>query len=77
MGIRLLLIIFALWALYSIVRRYLVRARKTPVNRRKNVAENMVKCEVCDTYLPEHEALSQNGMFFCSKAHLNRTRHDQ
>jgi len=77
MGIRLLLVILALGALYILLRRYLVRARKTPVNRQKNVAENMVRCEVCGTFLPEGEALKRGSRFFCSREHLEQTPDDK
>lgn len=77
MGIRLLLIILALGALYLVVRKYLVRARKTPVNRQKNVAENMVRCEVCGTFLPEREALKRGTLFYCSREHLDQASRDK
>ncbi len=69
MGIRLLLIILALWALYIIVRRYLSRAKESDRRRENKAADNMVQCKVCNTYLPESEALTKDGVFFCSEAH--------
>ena len=75
MGIRLLLVILTLWALFIIVRGYVRRSRKSTASRRKKVAENMVKCEVCGTYLPQGEALRQGDMFFCSREHMNQATH--
>lgn len=70
MGIRVLFIILTLWAIYIILRRYLARPSK-PDHKRENIAaDNMVQCKVCNTYLPETEALSKDGDFFCSEAHL-------
>ncbi|WP_420493179.1 PP0621 family protein [Sedimenticola hydrogenitrophicus] len=72
MGIRLILILLTLWALYIIVRGYIRRSRKPSVKRDNKVTANMVQCKFCGTYLPEPEALQHNGEFFCSKEHLIR-----
>lgn len=77
MGIRLLLILLTLWALYIIVRGYIKRSRKPPVNRHNKVAANMVQCKFCGTFLPEAEALPHKGEFFCSREHLTRQDHDR
>jgi hypothetical protein len=76
MGIRLLFIILTLWAIYIIVRRYLARFSESDRRRENNAADNMVQCKVCNTYLPEAEALTKDGDFFCSEAHLI-ARHDK
>jgi uncharacterized protein len=30
----------------------------------------MVACSVCNTHIPENEAIIQNGRIYCSKEHL-------
>ncbi|WP_428609849.1 PP0621 family protein [Sedimenticola sp.] len=76
MGIRLLLILLTLWVLYISVRRYIRRREKNDVNRQNKIADNMVQCKFCGTYLPESEALKNNSDFFCSKEHLTQQNHD-
>lgn len=77
MGIRLLLILLTLWALYILLRAYIKRARKPPVNKNNKVAANMVQCKFCGTFLPEAEALNRGGDFFCSREHLERQDSDR
>ena len=31
--------------------------------------EKMVSCSVCDTHIPESDAIIKNGKTFCSKEH--------
>lgn len=76
MGIRILLIILTLWALYIIVRRYLARPADSTTRHENKAADNMVQCKVCNTYLPESEALTKDGHFFCSEAHLISSSND-
>jgi hypothetical protein len=32
--------------------------------------QKMVACSVCDTHIPESEAILKNGNIYCSKEHL-------
>lgn len=77
MGIRLLLIFLTLWALYIIVRGYLARSGKSAIKQHNKVAAKMVQCKVCGTYLPEAEALLQQGDYFCSREHLTQQKHEK
>jgi len=77
MGIRLLLILLTLWALYIIVRAYIRRSRKSTVNQHNKIATNMVQCKVCGTYLPEAEALQHQDDFFCSREHLTQQENEK
>lgn len=72
MGIRLLLILLTLWALYIIVRGYLTRSGKPAARKQNRISANTVQCKVCGTYLPEGEALEHRGDFFCSREHLSQ-----
>jgi len=44
--------------------------KKTQQNAQGN--EKMVCCEICQTYLPESQALCVEGKCFCSKKHLQQ-----
>ncbi len=77
MGIRLILALLTLWGLYIIVRGYLARSRESAARKKPKIAANTVKCGVCGTYLPEAEALQDQGQFFCSREHLTQQKNDQ
>ena len=77
MGIRLLLILLTLWALFIIVRAYIRRFPKTDVKKNNKIAADMVQCKVCGTYLPEAEALQHQGTFFCSREHLMQRKDEK
>ncbi|WP_199930329.1 PP0621 family protein [Sedimenticola thiotaurini] len=77
MGIRLILVLLTLWGLYIIVRGHLARRRKSASVKSPGSSANTVKCKVCDTYLPEAEALQHEGEFFCSREHLTQQQNDQ
>jgi uncharacterized protein len=36
----------------------------------ESAAESMVRCEVCGLNVPESDALSRGGRWFCSREHL-------
>ncbi|MDC9715051.1 MAG: PP0621 family protein [Gammaproteobacteria bacterium] len=45
--------------------------RKAPSDMaRKPSSNKMVACCVCETHIPENEAISHNGKIYCSKEHL-------
>jgi len=45
--------------------------RRPPLPGRKSEprVENMVACHRCGLHIPEKEAVSRNGRFYCSEAH--------
>jgi uncharacterized protein len=68
MPIRTLVILIAV-ALIVIAVRGLWRSSR-PENRRGQQSARMVQCAQCGVYIPENEALSSSGRFYCSEAHL-------
>ncbi len=72
MGLRLILIIIAIWVVYSLIKRGM-RLNADQQNRQKNdtnEAEDMVRCEHCGTHLPLSEALQKDGRHYCCQEHL-------
>ncbi|HEY3487427.1 MAG TPA: PP0621 family protein [Gammaproteobacteria bacterium] len=67
---RLLILLAAIFFLLSLASRWLLprRARK---NTKNGVPEKMVPCAWCQLYLPESEAKSSSGKFFCDRRHHN------
>ena len=48
----------------------LIRALVPPVSTPRGTGKtHMVKCAVCDLYVPENEAESDHGRYYCSTSH--------
>lgn len=49
------------------------RARHNSNYSKKTDAQsNMVKCASCDLYILDSDAISRNGMYFCSQEHASK-----
>ncbi len=59
-------------ALLVFVGFFLLKKFRKPVNTtaQQPSANKMVACSVCNTHIPENEAIIQNGKVYCSKEHL-------
>jgi uncharacterized protein len=68
MPLRALVILIAV-ALIVIAIRSLWRSSRPEKGHRQQPAR-MVQCAQCGVYIPENEALSSGGRFYCSEAHL-------
>ena len=69
MGIRFLLLAVAVWALFSLARRFLNRL-KTPAEPQPDKSSvEMVSCERCGLHLPQPEALLESGRYYCCREH--------
>jgi uncharacterized protein len=68
MPLRSLVILIAI-ALVIYALRGLWRTSR-PANKRGQQSARMVQCAHCGVYIPEHEALTSGGRFYCSDAHL-------
>lgn len=67
--LRLLIAVFFIF-LASVVWRVLrLLAGSAPAPRPESSKVRMVKCAVCDLYLPEAEAEIHDGRTYCSPAH--------
>ena len=54
------------WGLINLFKRI-----RNPNNNQSNSdsGQVMVACSVCDTHIPESEAIRKNGKVYCSEAH--------
>ena len=68
MPLRSLVILIAI-ALVIYAVRSLWRTSR-PADRRGQESARMVQCAHCGIYVPEREALTSGGRFYCSAAHL-------
>ncbi len=65
-----LVIIFVIIVIW-LARVLLQRVQHKPDNNKTVSSKRTVQCTQCNTYIPEEDALIQNGQPFCSKQHLN------
>jgi len=64
---RTLLIIIAL-ALIFMIGKQLVQTPRSE-KRTQTLTGKMVRCTNCGIFVPENEALEQDGHFYCSREH--------
>lgn len=64
---RTLLIFIALAVIVMIIKRLWGQTIQKPASRTET--EKMVQCANCGIYVPLHEALEQQGKYYCSSAH--------
>ena len=69
MPLRTLLILIALAVVILAVKRLFSPGR--PRANKQLRQGKMVQCAHCGIYLPEPEAISREGRFYCSQAHLD------
>lgn len=63
--IKFLLIIAAVWLIYTLV----IKSKRSRAAGEAKPLKNMVRCETCGVHLPEDESVRDEGRFFCSEAH--------
>ena len=68
---KILLLAIAIWLVFIILKRYRASMRQS----RGRTTEDMVQCAVCGLHLPKSDSLTQNGLHYCSAAHLEQ-RHE-
>jgi uncharacterized protein len=68
MPLRSLVILIAIALVIYAVRRLWRTSR--PADKRGEQPARMVQCAHCGVYIPEHEALTHSGRFYCSQGHL-------
>jgi uncharacterized protein len=69
MPLRSLVILIAVALVIYAVRRLWQSSR--PAGKRGLKSARVVQCAHCGVYIPEHEALTRGGRFYCSTEHLN------
>ena len=65
--IKLILVLLLGWVGFSLFKRFMnpdsAKSAKT------EAGQKMLACSVCDTHVPESEAIVVDGKIFCSKEH--------
>ena len=65
--IKLILVLLLGWIGLILFKKFINPTEGNKVN--SDSGQKMVACEVCDTHIPESEAILKNGKKFCSKEH--------
>lgn len=70
--LRFFILIMALLAGYWLWKRYFSAPKRTD-----NLCENgpMVRCQHCQLYLPQHQAIQRHNQWYCSNEHADQ-KHD-
>jgi uncharacterized protein len=75
--IKLLLLIFGAWLIYTIIKKY---GRSVEQDEKDvppaQIEEDMVRCVHCGVHLPRSEAILSREEFFCSEEHRRLHRPD-
>lgn len=77
MIVRLLIIIMVIYVLYYLSRRFLSGPSRGLGNSPGGRRSKMVKCEYCQVYITEEEAVGKSGDFYCSADHKHRAQLDK
>jgi uncharacterized protein len=64
-----ILLILILIAVAILALRRLKRVSSRQQAGKKTTTGHMVQCATCGLYLPEEEAISHQGKYFCSQSH--------
>ena len=72
MPLRALLIMFAV-AIIVMAAKRLLAGRRT-ITRTTKPSGKMVQCATCGMYVPQAEALTESGRYYCSRGHLEDDR---
>jgi uncharacterized protein len=65
---RLIIIAAAVWLAIHTLRRILQHITP-PKDAARGTTKNMVRCAQCGLHLPEAEATSDQGLYFCCEEH--------
>ena len=65
--IKLILVMLLGWIGFILFKKFIYPTESKKVS--SNSGQKMVACAVCDTHIPESEAILKNGKTFCSKEH--------
>lgn len=70
---RYLLLILAIW-IGALIVRQMLRRKRIQERQQPRPMENMVQCAHCGTHLPEKDAISAQGRYYCSEQHRKESR---
>ncbi len=65
--IKLILVLLLGWIGLILFKKFINPTEGNKVN--SDSGQKMVACEVCDTHIPESEAIIRNDKTYCSKEH--------
>jgi len=65
--IKLILVMLLGWIGFTLFKKIINPTQNKKVS--SDSGQKMVACAVCDTHIPESEAILKNGKTFCSKEH--------
>ena len=65
--IKLILVMLLGWIGFTLVNKFINPTKSNKVS--SDSGQKMVACTVCDTHIPESEAIIKNGKTYCSKEH--------
>jgi len=65
--IKLILVMLLGWIGFTLFKKIINPTKSNKVS--PDSGQKMVACAVCDTQIPESEAIIQNGKTYCSKEH--------
>ena len=65
--IKLILVLLLGWSAFSLFKKFM-NPDASKFSNTKN-GKKMLACSVCDTHVPESDAIIKNGKIFCSKEH--------
>ena len=69
-----ILLILILIAIVILAFRRLKRLSSRPKAGMKTTIGHMVQCATCGLYLPEQEAISYQGKYYCSQTHRDEDK---
>ena len=55
------------WVGFSLIKKFM--SRDSVSSSKKKTGQKMLACSVCETYIPEQDAVIKNGKIFCSQEH--------
>ena len=65
--IKLILVMLLGWIGFTLFKKIINPTKSNKVS--SNSGQKIVACAVCDTHIPESEAIIKNGKTYCSKEH--------
>jgi len=65
--IKLILVMLLGWIGFTLFKKFINPTESNKVG--SNSGQKVVACAVCDTHIPESEAIIKNGKTYCSKEH--------
>ena len=55
------------WVGFSLIKKFMSQVPAS--SPKKKTGQKMLACSVCETYIPEQDAIIKNGKIFCSQEH--------